>query len=113
MTEYEVAQIKPIEPAKIVDNRFVFRLIFRATPDDVTLILVRDLISDLRDLFLNATDNLRIEDTKQDLAFRQELAETELDDLLHSSSVKDRGILKRALLQLSSEAQIEFLDTVS
>ncbi len=113
MTEYEVAHVEPIQPAKIVDNRFVFRLIFRATPDDVTLVLVRDSISDLRDLFLSATDDFRIEDTKEDLAFRQELAETDLDDLLHSWSVKDRGILKRALLQLSSEAQIEFLDTVS
>jgi len=113
MTEYEVAHVEPIESDKIVDNRFVFRLIFRATPDDVTLILVRDSISDLRDVFLNAADDLRIEDTKEDLAFRRELVKTEFGDLVDTLSAKDKGFLMRALRRLSSEAQTAFLDIVS
>ena len=113
MTEYEVAHVEPIESDKIVDNRFVFRLIFRATPDDVTLILVRDSISDLRDVFLNAADDLRIEDTKEDLAFRRELVKTEFGDLVDTLSAKDKGLLMRALRRLSSEAQTAFLDIVS
>ncbi len=113
MTEYKVAHIEPIKPAKIVDHSFVFRLIFRATPDDVTLILVRDSISDLRDVFLNAADDLRIEDAKEDLAFRRELVKTEFGDVIDTLSAKDKGLLMRALRRLSSEAQTAFLDIVS
>ena len=63
--------------------------------------------------FLAATDTLPSDETDGDLAFRKRLDETEFSKFLDSLLPNDKGLLKKTLRSLSSEAQEAFLGTVT
>ena len=84
MVEYQVTKVEPIKGPEIVARRLVYKLGFRAGPEDVTLVLTDTVIQGLRGAFLAATDTLPSDETDGDLAFRKRLDETEFSKFLDS-----------------------------
>ena len=113
MVEYQVTKVEPIKGSEIVARRLVYKLRFKANPEDVTLVLTDTVIQGLRGAFLAATDKLPSDETDGDLAFRKRLDETEFSKFLDSLLPNDKGLLKRTLRSLSSEAQEAFLGAVT
>ena len=102
MKTYRVTKVEPMfSPSAIVNHKMLFEIVFRATPDDVTLEFDNlDLIKGFQGRCLDAFEHIPSEGIL-DPDFHREFVTTSFGEFVETLGSRDKGLLHRAVWKLS------------
>lgn len=113
MKPYRVIKVDPMSQPTIVNHKMLYEIVFRAAPEDVTLKFDNtNAIKSFREMCLDSFEHLPSERTG-DVDFDRELAATSFGALLDTLGPRDRGLLDRAIRDLSPAGKKALLNPVN
>lgn len=114
MKPYRVTKVEPMsQPTFSVNHKMLYEIVFRATPDDVTLEFgSTNAIKGLQETCLNAFEHLP-SDGSGDAEFDREFAATSFGASVETLGPRDKGLLHKALRKLSPAGKKALVNPVS
>ena len=102
MKTYRVTRVEPmLSPSAIVKHKVLYEIVFRASPDDVSLEFDNlDVIKGFQGRCLDAFEHIPSE-WKVGANFAKEFAATSFGNFVEALGQRDKGLLRRAIWKLS------------